>query len=91
MKTKHFLAALLLVPSLAMPAQTQTNESGAWRVLATGSFMRKPLVTIPPSMVPSVPEHSAPAEISVSQLLGGCGGRRFRDPQTYKCRGPADF
>lgn len=93
MKTKHFLAALLLVPSLAMSgtAQARGNESGAWRVLAAGSYTREPLVTVTPSIVPSVPEHSAQAEISASQILRKCGGRRFRDPQTHKCRGPADF
>jgi hypothetical protein len=23
--------------------------------------------------------------------LGGCGGKRYRDPNTHRCRGPADF
>jgi len=23
--------------------------------------------------------------------FGGCGGRRYRDPNTHRCRGPADF
>jgi hypothetical protein len=23
--------------------------------------------------------------------LGGCGGKRYRDPNTHKCRGPADL
>jgi hypothetical protein len=23
--------------------------------------------------------------------LGGCGGKRYRDPNTHQCRGPADF
>ena len=24
-------------------------------------------------------------------ILGSCGGRRTRDPNTHRCRGPADF
>jgi len=24
-------------------------------------------------------------------VLGGCGGKRFRDPTTHRCRGPGDF
>ena len=24
-------------------------------------------------------------------ILGSCGGRRIRDPNTHRCRGPADF
>ena len=23
--------------------------------------------------------------------IGGCGGKRYRDPITHQCRGPADF
>ena len=23
--------------------------------------------------------------------FGGCGGKRYRDPNTHRCRGPADF
>jgi hypothetical protein len=29
---------------------------------------------------------SSPASISI-----GCGPKRYRDPQTHQCRGPADF
>jgi hypothetical protein len=24
-------------------------------------------------------------------IFGGCGGKRYRDPTTHQCRGPADF
>jgi hypothetical protein len=24
-------------------------------------------------------------------ILGGCGGKRYRDPNTHRCRGPGDF
>jgi hypothetical protein len=26
-----------------------------------------------------------------TETLGGCGGKRYRDPNTHRCRGPADF
>ena len=26
-----------------------------------------------------------------TEALGGCGGKRYRDPITHHCRGPADF
>jgi hypothetical protein len=28
---------------------------------------------------------------SVQQVLGGCGGKRIRDPKTHKCVGPGDL
>jgi hypothetical protein len=24
-------------------------------------------------------------------IFGSCGGKRYRDPNTHRCRGPADF
>ena len=26
-----------------------------------------------------------------TETLGACGGKRYRDPNTHRCRGPADF
>ena len=26
-----------------------------------------------------------------TMIIGGCGGKRYRDPITHQCRGPADF
>jgi hypothetical protein len=31
---------------------------------------------------------SRPEETTVT--FGGCGGKRYRDPNTHRCRGPAD-
>jgi hypothetical protein len=25
------------------------------------------------------------------ETFGSCGGKRYRDPNTHRCRGPADF
>ena len=37
-----------------------------------------------PSTTGSITQTSAP-------VLAGCGGKRYRDPATHQCRGPADF
>jgi hypothetical protein len=53
--------------------------------LAKGGSMRLP----EPKVVragPPIPD----VELSPSQILGGCGPKRTRDPVTHKCRGPAD-
>jgi len=36
---------------------------------------------------------SSPAKATTAEPLsfGGCGGKRYRDHNTHKCRGPADF
>jgi hypothetical protein len=31
----------------------------------------------------------APPEVTTI-TFGGCGGKRYRDPSTHRCRGPAD-
>ena len=37
---------------------------------------------------PITSPHSQPT----TETLGvGCGGKRYRDPNTHRCRGPADF
>lgn len=36
---------------------------------------------------------SSPSRATTSEPLnfGACGGKRYRDPNTHKCRGPADI
>ena len=36
---------------------------------------------------PITSPHSQPTTVTI----GGCGGKRYRDPITHHCRGPADF
>ena len=38
-------------------------------------------------VTPSQTEAAKPEPLS----FGGCGGRRYRDPNTHRCRGPGDF
>ena len=51
---------------------------------AAGSYQKKPM------FVASFPAPSVP-RVTAGELLGGCGGKRYRDPQTHQCRGPADL
>jgi hypothetical protein len=40
-------------------------------------------------MTSPTPSISVPGE-AVSNLIGGCGRGRVRDPQSHTCRGPGD-
>jgi hypothetical protein len=37
------------------------------------------------------PRTEATSETHSRVIFGSCGGRRIRDPNTHRCRGPADF
>jgi hypothetical protein len=37
------------------------------------------------------PRTEATTETRSPIIFGSCGGKRFRDPNTHRCRGPADF
>jgi hypothetical protein len=37
------------------------------------------------------PRTEATTETHPPTIFGSCGGRRVRDPNTNRCRGPADF
>ena len=58
---------------------------------AAGAPIRgKPIqatTSMPVPVVPSVPSGALKRE----QVLGGCGGKRVRDPVTKQCRGPGDL
>jgi hypothetical protein len=54
--------------------------------IAKGGYVRLPEPKLVRAGVP-IPD----LELSPGQILGGCGAKRYRDPVTHKCRGPADF
>ena len=56
---------------------------------AAGSF-QKPQPQVVKAGMPSVPSPSMP-NATATEMLGGCGRGRIRDPQTHGCRGPADI
>jgi len=39
----------------------------------------------------SVAPHQASAKGGIETSGVACGGKRYRDPITHRCRGPADF
>jgi hypothetical protein len=70
--------AALLVAALALMAPA--------RGLAKSGYVRLPEPRLVRAGVP-IPD----LELWPSQILGGCGAKRYRDPSTHKCRGPADI
>jgi hypothetical protein len=34
---------------------------------------------------------TSPRKEPTTLTIGGCGGKRYRDQNTHRCRGPADF
>jgi hypothetical protein len=65
---------------MAFTAITWSNSQAA------GSFQKPTVVTAGVSApAPSMPT------ISPTDLVGGCGRGRVRDPHTHACRGPADI
>ena len=59
---------------------------------AAGSFQTKPAFqgVVTAGVAPKAPSISAP-NLSPTDLVGGCGRGRVRDPKTQTCRGPADI
>jgi hypothetical protein len=63
---------------------------------ATGSFQTKPAFPDvvrdddPPPPPPPPPTITWPY-VSAGALVGGCGKGRVSEPQTHRCRGPADI
>ena len=43
------------------------------------------------SRAEAAPITSSRTEPTTERLGVGCGGKRYRDPITHRCRGPADF
>jgi hypothetical protein len=70
--------AALVAAALALAAPTSA--------IAKSGYVRLPEPKVVRAGVP-IPD----LQLSPSQILGGCGARRYRDPVTHKCRGPADI
>jgi hypothetical protein len=45
----------------------------------------------PVSRAEATPVNSPRTETAEPLSFGGCGGKRYRDPNTHRCRGPGDF
>jgi hypothetical protein len=75
-------------PILAM-ALTASTWSGCQ---AAGSFQTRPAFSSDVSADdPALPPVNTSFSLSAGGLVGGCGKGRVSDPQTHRCRGPADI
>lgn len=75
----------LLISIVAFSAATWSASQAA------GSFQTKPVFqVVTTGVAPPTPQISVP-NVSPTDLVGGCGRGRVRDPQTHMCRGPADI
>jgi hypothetical protein len=75
---------LILVMALTAPTWSTSQAAGSYQtrpafpnVVRAGMPVQLPTVSMP--------------NVSASDLVGGCGRGRVRDPMTHGCRGPADF
>jgi hypothetical protein len=61
--------------------------------LAKGGVMHLWSAWSPVSRAEATPVTSSRTETAKPEPLsfGGCGGKRSRDPNTHRCRGPGDF
>jgi hypothetical protein len=58
---------------------------------AAGSFQKpEPRPLVMAGFAPSLPTIKMP-KLSATDLVGGCGRGRVRDPETNGCRGPGDI
>jgi len=74
-------------------AFTMALTAATWsKCHAAGSFQTKPAFgpVVTAGIAPAAPSVTLPS-VSASDLVGGCGRGRVRDPQTHLCRGPADI
>ena len=74
--------ALAVIAILMLFAPHEASAKGGIKSNTFNPFSRAEAATITSS---PVKPHAT------TETLGGCGGKRFRDPNTHRCRGPADF
>ena len=75
---------LVLAVTLAILMLTAPHEA-----LAKGGVIH--LFSAAQAAIVTSPRTEATTETHSPTIFGSCGGRRIRDPNTHRCRGPADF
>jgi hypothetical protein len=75
---------IALALALAIPIPTASREASA-----KGGVLH--LFSAAQAASVNSPRTEATTETRSPIVLGSCGGRRVRDPNTHRCRGPADF
>jgi hypothetical protein len=74
--------AVTLATMVSIAPQEASARGGVFHLLSTWSPVSRAEA--------GTGTHVARPE-SHTEVLGGCGGKRFRDPNTHQCRGPADL
>jgi hypothetical protein len=80
----RLLGGLVLAATLAVLMLTVPHEASA----KGGTFH---LFSAAQAATVTSPRTEATTETRSPIVFGNCGGRRSRDPNTHRCRGPADF
>ena len=76
--------SIALAVTLAIPMSIAPHEASA------KGGMKMCCLIIPRAEAATI--NSKPLEPHAPTVIfGGCGGKRYRDPITHQCRGPADF
>ena len=73
-----------LAATLAILTLTEAHEASA-----KGGVIH--LFSAAQAATATSPRAPATIEAHSPTIFGSCGGRRIRDPNTHRCRGPADF
>ena len=77
--------SIALAVTLAMPMAIAPHEAsakgGTFHLFSAWSPVSRAEAATVTSSRPEAP----------TLTFGGCGGKRHRDPNTHRCRGPADF
>jgi hypothetical protein len=76
------IALAVTLAILMSIAPHEASAKGGIKSNTFNPFSRAEAATITSS--PLQPHATTPT-------FGGCGGKRYRDPNTHQCRGPADF
>jgi hypothetical protein len=77
------LAVTLAITTLIVPNEASA-KGGAFHLWTAWSH----LTAMPWAGATTVSHQEA---TTVFGVFGGCGGKRYRDPNTRRCRSPADF
>jgi hypothetical protein len=74
--------ALAVMAILMLIAPHEVSAKGGIKSNTFNPFSRAEAATITSSPLQTHP---------TTPTFSGCGGKRYRDPYTHQCRGPADF
>jgi hypothetical protein len=75
------IALVVIAILMSIAPQEASAKGGTFHLWDAWSVSRAKAATL----------NSSPTEPTTVTLGAGCGGKRYRDPNTHRCRGPADL